>query len=478
MLRLVPLRPWLLLLLLTAHGSADDLAIRWWHFYGADTWPVMQRLVAEFETTHPGIDIFPEYQGSYDMLSRKLLAAIVAGGPPELCTLGCGEVRRFAETGWLAPVQLSSVDHADFFPAVLDAFTHNGQLWALPVEGAAYVLYWNRTLFREAGLPDHPPDTWEELCEFGRALTRDVDGDGRADHWGFARYDKELVGASTIFNLYFANEAPLLEGGAARIDVPEVVDVLRFWQSLETEHGITAPSLPPQAIQRGLVGMWIGGTFSYPALAAHLGLGLASIPPLRQTACLAGPDTVVLGKTDTAHESAAQEFLRWLTAPEQAVRLCTNLGYLPLRHSVLQHPEFTAFLHTHPAYRPIQDVMAHFKTKPAHPVWSEIQNALNTAREQVEWGRASPEAAAQTAQQAAKRALARYQQEQAPAPARTSGLLVVCGAALAAAAFWLRKNRDHSDSRDNRNRHEKIESFPPSHLPTFPPSHLPTFSRS
>ena len=62
-----------------------------------------------------------------------------------------------------------------FFPTALETFRVNGKQYGLPWNGGQLMIYYNRTLFREAGLPDPPPRdwTWKEWLEACRKLTRD-----------------------------------------------------------------------------------------------------------------------------------------------------------------------------------------------------------------------------------------------------------------------------------------------------------------
>ncbi len=107
---------WLLLLVLcgvstlTATAAKEVETVRFWHFFGADDWPVWQGFIDEFNATHPHIEIVPEYQGSGAIVQRKLLAAIVAGVPPDVTAVFSTTIAKLAATGWLVPIDLSDAD--------------------------------------------------------------------------------------------------------------------------------------------------------------------------------------------------------------------------------------------------------------------------------------------------------------------------------------------------------------------------------
>src|SRR5690606_7698231 len=73
----------------------------------------------------------------------------------------------------------------DVFPAVLDQFTWQGEVYALPYGGNAHALIYNEHLFDSVGLPYPDPEwTWDDALAIARRLTQDVTGDGVPDVWG------------------------------------------------------------------------------------------------------------------------------------------------------------------------------------------------------------------------------------------------------------------------------------------------------
>src|SRR5262245_37518958 len=73
-----------------------------------------------------------------------------------------------------------------FFPTALETFRPGGVQYGLPWNGGQLMMFYNRKLFREAGVPDPPPRdwTWKEWLDACKKLTQDKDGDGRIDQFG------------------------------------------------------------------------------------------------------------------------------------------------------------------------------------------------------------------------------------------------------------------------------------------------------
>ena len=59
-----------------------------------------------------------------------------------------------------------------------------GKTWGVPFQRSTVVLYWNKELFKEAGLdPEKAPATWAEQAAFAQKLTK-RDASGNVTQWG------------------------------------------------------------------------------------------------------------------------------------------------------------------------------------------------------------------------------------------------------------------------------------------------------
>ena len=62
---------------------------------------------------------------------------------------------------------------------------YENKVYGFPFIPDGMVFLYNKEMFAEAGLTE-PPKTWDEVYEYGKKLTRDTDGDGKIDQYGFA----------------------------------------------------------------------------------------------------------------------------------------------------------------------------------------------------------------------------------------------------------------------------------------------------
>ena len=134
----------------------------------------------------------------------------------------------------------------------------------------AYVLAFNMDMINAAGL-ENPQDlydrgewTWEAWRKYLAALTRDTDGDGTADIYGFSGYWTYL-----LRNLLFSNGAAIAAGPKETLSAPETVAVLQFINTLYNEDKTARPwdesnwDINNSLYAAGLSGFWIGSDWLF-----------------------------------------------------------------------------------------------------------------------------------------------------------------------------------------------------------------------
>ena len=158
-------------------APTDRVILRYWDKWTGVEGAAVQKLVDQYnDTIGAEHGVWVDYVALGDVDKRMLIAA-AGGDPPDMAGLYDRFVPPYADQGALAPLdELASefgVDLAAFKPIWLDICRYDGQLFALPSTPYTIALYYNRRLFREAGLdPDRPPQTTAELNEYAARLTR------------------------------------------------------------------------------------------------------------------------------------------------------------------------------------------------------------------------------------------------------------------------------------------------------------------
>src|SRR5919197_832538 len=218
-------------------GSAKATKITFWVGLGSATHElkVFKQVVAEYDRKHP--DVTVKVVG--DIVDTKITAAIRSGTAPDVVSsFNSYNVGTYCSSGgWIDLGPLLKQSHIDpnIFPAATRYYTqYKGTRCALPLLADVYGFYYNKKLFKEAGL-SAPPKTFAQLTAYAKKLTkRNADGSlkvvGFDPFFGFyqntAGAYQPLVGAR-----YFDAE------GNSSLATPPWERLLRWQKSLIDYYG-------------------------------------------------------------------------------------------------------------------------------------------------------------------------------------------------------------------------------------------------
>lgn len=216
-------------------AAAETVRLVVWGMESSAESKDMDAKIAAFEQRHPNIKIAALSMGAGSMNPQKLMTAIVGGVPPDLVrqdrfTIGDWASREaFRPLDDLLAVDARSSDPAaihqrDYVPATWAETVYRGHVYAIPNSTDDRLLYYNKTLFREAGLdPERPPRTWSELLADAVKLTK------RAPSGGFSRLGFVPLYAQGMLYLYAwqqDGEAMSADGRRCTLDNPGAIKAL------------------------------------------------------------------------------------------------------------------------------------------------------------------------------------------------------------------------------------------------------------
>jgi multiple sugar transport system substrate-binding protein len=352
--------------------------------------------------------------GRYQALSQKIMAAVAAGGPPDIAQCYEAWAANLIENGSLVPIGkyldgpegIPPAEREDFWPIFLESARHGGTIWTFPFNKSVRCLYYNKDLFRASGLdPERPPRTWAEYRDYARRLTVDEDGDGRPDRHGFAGQ----ITASMFENLLVQNGGSLLneDETAVTFDSPEGIEALEFMADLLVRDGTSLVSQGweyQNDFLAGKVAMIEGSSVSLSFLEGKytFELGIAPLPAGKIDAQLVAGTDVVIFATTPEREAEAWRFVKWFTAPAQTARWAAETGYLPVRKSALADPVLVARMEANPGLAEAYAQLERAVPQPKAKGWYAGRNLLEReAIEPVLRGKLDP---AETLHLAAKKA--------------------------------------------------------------------------
>ena len=134
-------------------------------------------VIAAFKNQQPKVNVNMIEASDRDDLIARLSTSFAGGTPPDLFLLNYRFYGQFAARGVLEPIEQRVDDsevfqQADFYEQAMDAFRFNGELTCLPQNISSLVVYYNKDVFRKAGVP-LPKEgwTWNEFVETADKVT-------------------------------------------------------------------------------------------------------------------------------------------------------------------------------------------------------------------------------------------------------------------------------------------------------------------
>lgn len=404
------------LLIFGPRGNADvptdRVVVHYWEKWAGVEGDAIKALVRRFNDT-VGRDacIWVEYS-TVSNVDQRMLIATAGGDPPDIAGLFDYIVPQYAEQDALLPLdELAAeygIDVARLKPVWLDICRYGGRLYALPSTPYTIALFYNRALFRAAGLdPDRPPRTTAELADYAKRLT--IVRDGKVTQLGFTLSPAMLGWWPWVWPCYFGER--LWDGKRARIDSERCREAARWVIDWRNEIGndkvlaFEASALAIESAENPFLGGKLAMVFQGPWMtnwarkyAPDLDYGVASFPSSTPDGghAFASMDNFVIPR-GAKHPREAMTFLAYMMRQDVLEELCREHGKVsPFREP---QPAFFAG-HRNPHVKLFDELAAlpNAFGYPSMPMWAQARTeylwALNTTLR----GLLSPEEALRKAQ--------------------------------------------------------------------------------
>jgi multiple sugar transport system substrate-binding protein len=225
---------------------------------------IYQQMAQEFMRQHPDIAIEVQNIAS----GREWVDAAIMRENADVFLLEVLAPRTLDLKPFIEADESFSLD--DVLPEAMSTVRHGGQILGLPLTADVRVIFFNKDLFDQAGVPYPLPDwTWDEFLEKAVLLTQ---GEGQDRQYGFLSYSPPQD-----LQLYVEGQCQIIADIWTRppvyyFDSPAVKDALRWWVALYREHGVMPPPRfgPSGDFSYGLlskrrVAMWTNWVSQYGA---------------------------------------------------------------------------------------------------------------------------------------------------------------------------------------------------------------------
>lgn len=346
-------------------AAATDIA--WWHAMSGELGKQLERLATDFNASQSDYRIVPAYKGNYNETVMAAIFAFRSRSQPAIVQVNeIATATMMAAKGATYPVfELMRDEEVPFspqayLPAVTGYYTDvDGNMLSFPFNASTPILYYNKTMFKAAGLdPDVAPKTWEDVGAVAAKLRSAGAACGFTTAWPSWI---NVENFSAYHNLPIATRANGLGGLDAELTFNNPVMVrhiaqLAEWQKTKVfDYSGRGTSAEPR-FQNGECGIFIGSSATRADILANakfdVGYGMLpywpDVPGAPQNSIIGGATLWVLrGRPEEEYKGAAR-FFAYLSKPEVQAAWHQNTGYLPITQAAFDLTRAQGFYDRHP----------------------------------------------------------------------------------------------------------------------------------
>ncbi len=371
-----------------------------------------------FEAENPNITIEPVFSGGYGDVQTAIQTIIDGGGdPPALAVMLATALYDLVNTDTVVSMDeyIAAMDDGDaylndFEAAFLANSRYNGQLWSIPFQRSAVVMYYNVDMFKEAGL--EAPTSWESWANAAQQLTVQ---EGDATNWGLQ------FPSGWPYWLF----QPLAIGGGQNIvvddchvafDDPAVIEAVQFYIDLSETYGAMPAGVQsiwptaPTDFASGTTAMIVHSSGSIKGILEQADFEVGVMPyPGKEEGSYAsvpgGGNLYILKGVPQEQQDAAWKFVEFLSRPEQVADYSINTGYVVHRKAALDTDAMKAHVEQVPQSLAALEALQYGEAELAMQNLGEVRNIFHDYLQRAYNGEMSAQEAMDAAQADTEEAL-------------------------------------------------------------------------
>jgi len=354
----------------------------------SDLWPeVMEKALVE-----AGLEGVVEFrlvpQNQYE---PKLKMMIAGGTVGDILAIDAPNIAYYANIGALEPLDSywDKDDFEDLIPASQGSMTWNDKIWASPLNESNCVLYYNKEMFKEAGIttPEKLEDAWDlgQLLEASRKLTK-KDANGNTVTYGIMPQmfspDNTNEGMSytqMLWTWWFGADIISPDGTTVKgyFDSPENRQALQYYSDLHNKYKVAPAEAMTSHFEAGKTAMWITGPWMvsgvWPANFPDFMDKWGAMPLPHGVAAASNSGSWNLAITSQSeNKELAWKVIQVITGKEGMAIYCNETGNLPARKSVIDNFDMSSS-----PYNIISEQLKETaRNRPVTPVYPAVSMAL------------------------------------------------------------------------------------------------------
>jgi len=341
--------------------------IMWWHAMSGELGKQVEKLAADFNASQSEYRIVPSYKGNYTETVTAAIFAFRSRSQPAIVQVNeIATATMMAAKGAIYPVFELMRDQSETFtpraylPAVAGYYSDvAGNMLSFPFNSSTPILYYNKDLFRAAGLdPEVAPKTWPEVGAAAKRLRTAGAVCGLTTSWPSWI---NVENFSAFHNLPLATRANGFGGLDAELTfnnpavVRHIAQLAEWQQTKAFDYSGRGQTAEPR-FQKGECAIFIGSSATRADIRANskfeVGYGMMPYWPdvadAPQNSIIGGATLWVLRDRPRAEYAGVAKFFAFLSKPEIQAAWHQNTGYLPITRAAFDMTRAQGFYDRNP----------------------------------------------------------------------------------------------------------------------------------
>jgi multiple sugar transport system substrate-binding protein len=381
-----------------SQGSGKKTVLQYTVWGDAEESAIIDKYVALYQQRNPGVQIKVINTGGQNY-SEKFLAMCAAGTGPDVFYVPPAGLLNYIAKGVMMPLDGfmdgdASFDKSDFLDRVFEPYIVDGKTYGVPRADQTMVMFYNRNMFKAAGLKDPGTNwTWNDFLAASAKLCVDRDGDGVYDQYAYA----VPINWWGFYQCVWSHGGEIFSKDLKKclINTPKTLAILQWWVDYVRKHKYSPVLIGPQSgnhqaffakqVAMYPMGMWVVTQFN--KMIRDFEWDAALFPKdaagkRRSLAFYAGWGI----NSKTKHPEAAWDFLKFISGREVQEMVVASMHDVPPLKSVAYSDKFLTPTVPPANDRAFLDMMPDRMYLPRHEKLEEINAVIEVMFQEMMTG--------------------------------------------------------------------------------------------
>lgn len=388
-------------------SDSGKIQITFWHTEGGDLVKTLQEITDDFNKQSDSVHVRLVFQGSYDEIKNKFSTVAGSSAAPAVLMGEDNKSKFMAHSGAITPIYkfIKNDPNFDMSHMEKNIYAHyelNGKLYSMPFSASNTVMYYNKDMFKKAGLdPDHPPKTFKEMTEASKKLKEK----GGADY-GFA-----MPTLSWFVNQLLSNQNALAvnannghsgDSTKSLMNKKAGLKIFNWLSDMKKEGLLKNYGRTWDGARSAFLSKQVGMIFDSSANttravdSAPFEVGLAYLPVAegmkRQGVSVGGNSLWITNSVSKKKQKAAWEYVKFLANAQSQAKWAAATGYLPVTSKSYNEKVLKKIYKKYPQMKVTTEQMHSTKLSAATKGvmienYPPVENIIGTALENVYQGK-------------------------------------------------------------------------------------------